>query len=182
MLEVKIENIIPVTEARDSFNQLVDKVENSDEMYVLTKNGKPAVIIVGIKHLEKLTGEKNEELMKGLTPMSDDNVQQAVDPAAAPVAGASTTTPPADEDAIEEASTPTVTPVEDAEEEEEEIPASTPPATTSGDSSLDSAEAPKPADDPFAMPDQPADTAGTTSQPATPPADDTNSTPPAPAA
>lgn len=178
MLEVKIENIIPVTEARDSFNQLVDKVENSDEMYVLTKNGKPAVIIVGIKHLEKLTGEKNEELMKGLTPMSDDNVQPAVDPAAAPAA-TPTTTPPADEDATEEASTPPVTPVEDAAEEEEEIPAATPPATTSGDSSLDSAAAPK-QDDPFAMPDQPADTAGATSQPATP-ADDTTSAPPAPA-
>lgn len=63
MLEVKIENIIPVTEARDKFNQLVDGVENTDDMYVLTKNGKPCAIIVGVHHLEKLTGVSHEELM-----------------------------------------------------------------------------------------------------------------------
>ena len=62
MLEVQIENILPVTEARDRFNQLVDGVENSDDMFVLTKNGKPAAIMVGVHHLEKLTGENHEEL------------------------------------------------------------------------------------------------------------------------
>lgn len=57
MLEVQIENIIPVTEARDKFNQMVDSVEGTEELFVLTKNGKPAAIVVGIHHLEKLTGE-----------------------------------------------------------------------------------------------------------------------------
>lgn len=57
MLEVQIENIIPVTEARDRFNQIIDSVEGTEELYVLTKNGKPAAIVVGIHHLEKLTGE-----------------------------------------------------------------------------------------------------------------------------
>ena len=59
MLEVQIENIIPVTEARDKFNQIVDAVEGTEELYVLTKNGKPAAIVVGIHHLEKLTGESH---------------------------------------------------------------------------------------------------------------------------
>lgn len=65
MLEVQIENIIPVTEARDKFNQIVDAVENTEELYVLTKNGKPAAIVVGIHHLEKLTGETHSAVFGG---------------------------------------------------------------------------------------------------------------------
>lgn len=62
MLEVKVENIIPVTEARDKFNQLIDGVEGSDDLYVMTKNGKPSAILVGVHHLEKLTGDNHEDL------------------------------------------------------------------------------------------------------------------------
>lgn len=67
MLEVQIENIIPVTEARDKFNQLVDQVESGDDMFVMTKNGKPAAILVGVHHMEKLTGVSHEELTKETT-------------------------------------------------------------------------------------------------------------------
>lgn len=63
MLEVKIDKILPITEARDSFNKIVDDVEESDELYVLTKNGKPTAVMVGVHHLEKLTGTSHEELM-----------------------------------------------------------------------------------------------------------------------
>ena len=56
MLQVNIEKIIPVTEARDMFNRIVDEVEGTDELYVLTKNGKPSAVVVGVNHLEKLTG------------------------------------------------------------------------------------------------------------------------------
>ena len=63
MLSVDIEKIIPVTEARDMFNKIVDEVEGSDELYVLTKNGKPAAVVVGVNHLEKLTGESTSEIM-----------------------------------------------------------------------------------------------------------------------
>lgn len=76
MLEVKVENIIPVTEARDSFNQLVDKVEGTDEMYVLTKNGKPSSILVGVHHLEKLTGTSHEELMKDVEEPAETPVEE----------------------------------------------------------------------------------------------------------
>jgi len=62
MLEVDIEKIIPVTDARDSLNQIIETVEGSDSMYVITKNGKPSAIIVGVHHLEKLTGMKSDEL------------------------------------------------------------------------------------------------------------------------
>lgn len=63
MLSVDIEKIIPVTEARDMFNKIIDEVEGSDDLYVLTKNGKPAAVVVGINHLEKLTGETDTEVM-----------------------------------------------------------------------------------------------------------------------
>ncbi len=59
MLQVNIEKIIPVTEARDMFNKIVDEVEGTDELYVLTKNGKPCAVVVGVNHLEKLTGESH---------------------------------------------------------------------------------------------------------------------------
>jgi prevent-host-death family protein len=62
MLEVDIEKIIPVTDARDSLNQIIETVEGSDSMYVITKNGKPSAIIVGVHHLEKLTGMKTDDI------------------------------------------------------------------------------------------------------------------------
>ena len=74
MLEVKIEKILPITEARDSFNKLIDEVEGTDELYVFTKNGKPAAVLVGVHHLEKLTGTSKEELMDQTTmPASNDD-------------------------------------------------------------------------------------------------------------
>ena len=80
MLEVKIENIIPVTEARDSFNKIVDEVEGSDQLYVLTKNGKPAAVIVGVHHLEKLTGTSHEELIDEDQEVSDFNSKEVLMP------------------------------------------------------------------------------------------------------
>jgi len=88
MLEVQIENIVPVTEARDKFNQIIDQVENSDDLFVLTKNGKPSAIVVGVHHLEKLTGEKHDELMGNIAGAISDNAGDTVNqeaPLAVPV-------------------------------------------------------------------------------------------------
>lgn len=54
-LKVSLENIIPLTEARDHFSQIVTEVQK-DKLYVLTKGGKPAVAIIDVKYLEHLTG------------------------------------------------------------------------------------------------------------------------------
>ena len=62
MLEVDIDKILPVTEARDNFNKIIDEVEGTEHMYVLTKNGKPSAVVVGVNHLEKLTGKTADEL------------------------------------------------------------------------------------------------------------------------
>lgn len=78
-LKVSLENIIPLTEARDHFSQIVSEVQK-DKLYVLTKGGKPAVAIIDVKYLEHLTGGEvkkediHEEIKKapekvGLPPM-----------------------------------------------------------------------------------------------------------------
>lgn len=72
MLEVDIDKILPVTEARDSFNKIVDEVEGTDHMYVLTKNGKPAAVVVGVNHLEKLTGKTTSELTSIVEKKADE--------------------------------------------------------------------------------------------------------------
>lgn len=73
MLQVNIEKIIPVTEARDMFNRIIDEVEGTDDLYVLTKNGKPAAIVVGVNHLEKLTGETHTDVVAKIdaVPLSE---------------------------------------------------------------------------------------------------------------
>lgn len=72
MLSVDIEKIIPVTGARDMFNKIVDDVEGSDELYVLTKNGKPTAVVVGVNHLEKLTGETSGEIMSKVSEATEE--------------------------------------------------------------------------------------------------------------
>lgn len=111
MLEVQIENIIPVTEARDKFNQIVDAVEGTDHLYVMTKNGKPAAIMVGVHHLEKLTGEHHEAVFGKSEPSS---------------------TTPADPNV-------TIPPMQEASPEEAPAPAE--PATPSSNISFDNVNA-----------------------------------------
>ena len=83
-LKVSLENIIPLTEARDHFSQIVSEVQK-DKLYVLTKGGKPAVAIIDVKYLEHITGgeakveQVREEIKKnpekvGLAPMIEHNV------------------------------------------------------------------------------------------------------------
>lgn len=82
-LKVSLENIIPLTEARDHFSQIVAEVQK-DKLYVLTKGGKPAVAIIDVKYLEAITGGEvkpaqiHEEIKKapekvGLPPMIEHN-------------------------------------------------------------------------------------------------------------
>jgi len=59
-LKVSLENIIPLTEARDHFSQIVAEVQK-DKLYVLTKGGKPAVAIIDVKYLETMTGGEIKE-------------------------------------------------------------------------------------------------------------------------
>ncbi len=78
-LKVSLENIVPLTYARDHFSQIVSEVQQ-DKLFVLTKGGKPAVAIIDVKYLEDITGGQvqkediKEEIKKapekvGLPPM-----------------------------------------------------------------------------------------------------------------
>ena len=78
-LKVSLENIIPLTYARDHFSQIVNEVQQ-DKLFVLTKGGTPAVAIIDVKYLESITGgqvdrdDVKEEIKKdpekvGLPPM-----------------------------------------------------------------------------------------------------------------
>lgn len=110
MLDVNIEKILPITAVRDALNKIIDEVEDSNELYVITKNGKPAAIIVGVHHLEKLTGISHQTIMPDETseddkastsqipsvstsdqtqPMADSNDEQSVPLSQSPVAGSS---------------------------------------------------------------------------------------------
>lgn len=79
MLQVDIDKITPVTEARDNLNKIVDEVDNTDVMHVLTKNGTPVAVIVGVNHLEKLTGEPLPGATAGSAAGQNDDKNQSAD-------------------------------------------------------------------------------------------------------
>jgi len=64
MLKVDIDKIIPLTDARNDLNRIADEVNGSDSLYVLTKNGTPIAVVVGVNHLEKLTGLGGKDDLK----------------------------------------------------------------------------------------------------------------------
>jgi len=83
MLEVDIDKILPLTEARDNFNKIIDDVGGTEHMYVLTKNGKPSAVVVGVNHLEKLTGKSADELTSMVEKKADQTpVVEEVNPPA----------------------------------------------------------------------------------------------------
>jgi len=136
VLEVDIDKILPVTEARDSFNKIVDEVEDSDHMYVLTKNGKPSAVVVGVNHLEKLTGKSPAELTSiveqkaGNTPVVEE-VPAAAPQAAPPVAPVQPQVPPISTPPASSSPSPAVsaTPATDQAIAEQNATLATPPET-----------------------------------------------------
>ena len=53
-LKVSLENIIPLTYARDHFSSIVAEVQR-DKLYILTKGGKPAIALIDVRYLEQIT-------------------------------------------------------------------------------------------------------------------------------
>jgi prevent-host-death family protein len=163
MLQVDIEKIIPVTEARDSFNKIVDEVEGTDEMYVLTKNGKPSAVVVGVNHLEKLTGAEGAEVMAKIgdmneaTPDISASTAPAADYSQAPASDAFSEPAPAVEQPVQTApQTPAVEPMNDFSAPVEAAPAPAEPTPAGPEPVLPNLPpvepAVAPAPDPFATP------------------------------
>jgi len=53
-LKVSLENIIPLTYARDHFSSIVAEVQRN-KLYILTKGGKPAIALIDVRYLEQIT-------------------------------------------------------------------------------------------------------------------------------
>ena len=58
MLQVPIDKIIPVTKARANISKIVTDVEKGD-IYVLTRGGKPSVIVSSVGYIQKLNQMNN---------------------------------------------------------------------------------------------------------------------------
>jgi len=76
VLDVKIENILPITQVKNELEKLVDKVKNSDELIVVASNGSPGAILIGIHNLEVLTGTSHEELMPEVEPTEEEATEE----------------------------------------------------------------------------------------------------------
>ncbi len=68
-LEVPIDKIVPLTEARDQFSKIVADLEQGTPLYILTKNGKPAVAIVAIDHINQLRGLASQNSGQTIPPL-----------------------------------------------------------------------------------------------------------------
>ncbi len=125
MLEVEIDKILPLTEAHDNFNKIVDEVESSDAMYVLTKNGKPSAVVVGVHHLEKLTGKSPADLTAMVEDKADSTpIAEAVPPMPSePISSAPV------EPTVPETEVPVVAPIETPQPSVTPQP-TTPPVST----------------------------------------------------
>jgi len=53
MLQVPLKNIISLSEARHNFSKLIDKAMKN-ESFLITRGGKPVVVITGIEMIEQL--------------------------------------------------------------------------------------------------------------------------------
>jgi len=135
MLQVNVDKILPVTEARDKFNQIVDGVEGTDDLYVLTKNGKPSAVVVGVNHLEKLTGETGLEVASATINSVEQNEAQPAE-----MEGDQTDTTIAENDNAEQGESQTESSAFDldASGEESELTSPTPSPSTELSGSLDS--------------------------------------------
>lgn len=118
-MDVDINKILPVVEIKEKLEQIVKEVANSDNIYLATLDGLPSAIIVGVHHLEKLTGKSHEDLMPDpdFEKAKDDT---AVMPIEAPIADTTPAAMPSDSPAVED---PFITPYQSA------TPAPVPPTS-----------------------------------------------------
>jgi len=61
MLHVALEHILTEEDAMSKINSIIEEVENQNETYVITKNGRPAVAIVNVTKLDEVTEGTTEQ-------------------------------------------------------------------------------------------------------------------------
>src|SRR5688500_9946255 len=63
MLSVQIDRIIPIDEAKEDFEKIIATLSEEsagDNLFILTRDGKPAVAVVNIRYLSDITGDDIE--------------------------------------------------------------------------------------------------------------------------
>ena len=73
MFKIPIDKIMPVTEARANISALVDDIEKGS-IYVLTRGGKPVVVMIPAKHLDRYNKLNNNKKIQ-----SDESVSSLLD-------------------------------------------------------------------------------------------------------
>lgn len=92
MINVPIDRIVPLTDARDNFSRLVADLENQPEgMYVLTKGGKPAIALININFLAKVMGDDKANVATNTKPAVK---QEKIEPPKAPLPNIPSFEPP----------------------------------------------------------------------------------------
>lgn len=67
-----MEKIAPVSDARTYFPRIIDEIKATNNRYVVTKRGKPAIILIAPEELETLEILANKKLMKSLIRAEED--------------------------------------------------------------------------------------------------------------
>lgn len=79
MLSVQIDRIIPIDEVKEEFEKIVEEVSEGggdNNLFILTREGKPAVAIVNIKYLSDLTGD---DIISDANFTDDDGAKEGPD-------------------------------------------------------------------------------------------------------
>lgn len=57
MFRVPLTNILPLSEARGLFSKIIEEASEKNASFIITKGGRPAVIITSVKIIEKIGSE-----------------------------------------------------------------------------------------------------------------------------
>lgn len=58
MIHADLDKILPEEDALEQITTIFNEVEKLRELYIITKNGRPAVAVINIDYLEELTGQE----------------------------------------------------------------------------------------------------------------------------
>lgn len=58
MIHADLDKILPEDDALERITSIIEEVEENQELFIITKSGRPAAAIINIDYLEELTGNK----------------------------------------------------------------------------------------------------------------------------
>lgn len=58
MIHADLDKILPEADALEKITSIIEEVETNQELFIITKSGRPAVAVINIDYLEELTGSQ----------------------------------------------------------------------------------------------------------------------------